>query len=73
MRPTMKMIKHKIIAVIQNTDGLPNYTQREYLKFIRSYLLDGLSENEMTMLRKNKINLDKWILEITHEITEDLF
>lgn len=73
MRPTMKMIKRKIIMVIQSTNGLPNYTQREYLKFIRTYLLDSLSENEVEMLRNNKINLDKWVLEITQEITEDLF
>ena len=73
MRPTMKTIKRKIIAVIQNTNGLPNYTQREYLKFIRSYLLDKLSENELAMLRNNKINLDDWVMEITQQITEDLF
>lgn len=73
MRPTMKTIKSKIITVIQNTNGLPDYTQREYLKFIRTYLLDSLSENEVEMLRNNKINLDTWVLEIAQEITEDLF
>ena len=73
MRPTMKIIKNKTITIIQNSKGLPNYTQREYLKYIRSCLFDELSENEIAMLRSEKINIRDWIFEITQEITEEIF
>ena len=66
-------MKNKIEKVIQSTNGLPNFTQREYLRYIRTFLLEKLSDNEMAMIRSKKIDLDEWIMEITREITEDLF
>lgn len=69
----MKMIRCKTIKTIQSTNDLPNCSHRGYLKFIRFYLLDSLSENEVAMLRNKRINLENWILMIDQEIIEDLF
>lgn len=64
-------MKNKIEKIIQSTNGLPNFTQREYLKYIRTLLLEQLSDNERAMIKSKKINLGMWIMEITQEITED--
>ena len=68
-----QQMKNKIVKVIKSTNGLPNFTQREYLEYIRTLLLEQFSDNEIAMIRNKKIDLDKWILEITQEITEDFF
>ena len=69
----MKKTKNKIKIAILCANGLPNFTQRQYLKHIRTYLLDQLSDNELEMIRKEEIDLDYWILEITQEITEKIY
>lgn len=68
-----QQVKNKIEKIIKSTNGLPNFTQREYLRYIRIFLLDQFSDNEMEMIRSKKIDLDEWVMEITREITEDLF
>lgn len=69
----MTKTKHKIKKVIRSTNGLPNFTQKEYLKYIRAYLSDQLSHNEIEMIRREGIDLNCWILEITREITSEIY
>lgn len=69
----MKTIKNKIRNVIKESNGYPNYSQREYLDAIRFALNQELSVKEFQYIESKNINLDKWIMEITAEITEGLF
>lgn len=68
----MKMIKSKIKKVIQRSNGYPNYTQHEYLDAIRLILNKEFSDEELENIKMKNIDLDKWILEITEKVTDDL-
>jgi hypothetical protein len=69
----MKSIKSKIKKVINGSNGFPNYTRREYLDSVRLLLNEEFSNDERVFIRRQKINLDEWIMEITTEITKNLF
>jgi hypothetical protein len=69
----MKSIKSKIAEAIKKSNGFPNFTRHEYLVSVRLLLNDELSEDELDFIQDYKIDLDKWIMEITKEITEDQF
>ncbi|MEK6775158.1 MAG: hypothetical protein AABY64_14550 [Bdellovibrionota bacterium] len=69
----MKSIRSKITKVIKKSNGFPNYTRREYLDSVRLLLDEEFSKNELDFIQGHKINLDKWIMEITSEFTKDLF
>lgn len=69
----MKTIKNKIKNVIEESNGFPNYTQREYLDSIRLLLKEELSNKELEYIKFKNIDLDKWIMEITEDVTGDLF
>jgi predicted house-cleaning noncanonical NTP pyrophosphatase (MazG superfamily) len=69
----MKTIKNKIKVVVQWSNGFPTYTQREYLDSIRLLLNEKLSNDELHYIQDKKINLDAWIMEVTKDLTEDLF
>ena len=71
--PAVKTIKSKIEKVIKGSNGFPRYTRREYLDSVRLLLNKELSDDEVDFIQIHKINLDKWIMEITTEITKDLF
>jgi len=73
MLPSMITIKSKIREVIQRSNGFPNYTEREYLDVIRLVLNEILSNEELAYIRENKINLDQWVMDITRDLTKDLF
>lgn len=69
----MKSIKNKIKKVIKESNGFPNYTRREYLDSVRLLLKEEFSNDELKFIQSQKVNLDKWIMEITTEVTEDYF
>lgn len=69
----MKTTKNKIRRVIQGSNGYPNYTPREYLDTIRLVLKEELSNKELEYIKAKNINLDQLIMEITEEVTSDLF
>lgn len=69
----MKTIKNKIKSVIQESNGYPNYTQREYLDAIRLILNEEFSSKELEYIKSKDIDLDQWIMEITEEVTSGLF
>lgn len=69
----MKTIKNKIKSVIQGSNGYPNYTQREYLDAIRLILNEEFSNKELEYIESKNIDLDQWIMEVTEEVTSDLF
>lgn len=69
----MKAIKNKIKKVIRESNGFPNYTKQEYIEAIRHMLNEEFSNEELAFIEHKKIDLDKWIMAITKEITEDLF
>lgn len=71
--PVMKSLKSKITKVIKGSNGFPNYTRREYLDSVRFLLNDELFKDEVDFIQRHKINLDKWIMEITAEFTKVLF
>lgn len=76
MLPTMllmKTIKYKIKKVIQQSNGYPNYTQMEYLIAIKHLLKEELSNAELDYIKRNKINLNSWIMNITVDLTKDNF
>jgi len=69
----MKAIKNKIVKVIRESNGFPNYTIQEYTRAIRHILNEELSNDELEFIERKNIDIDKWIVAITKEITEDLF
>lgn len=69
----MKTIKSKIRQFIRESNGYPNYTQREYLDAIRLSLNEEFSNKELEYIESKNIDLDQWIMEITEEVTSDLF
>ena len=66
-------IKSKIRKVIQGTNGFPNHSKREYLNSIRLLLHEEFSNEEVLFIKTQKISLNKLIMEVTKEATEDLF
>ena len=69
----MKAIKNKIKTVIKRSNGFPNFTRAEYLESVRSNLERVLSPKDKKFIASHRINLDPLIMEITAEITEDIF
>lgn len=69
----MKTIIYKIKKIIQHSNGYPNHTQTEYLIAVKHLLNAELSNNETAYIKKNKINLNTWIMNITVDITKDQF
>ena len=69
----MKSIKSKIEKAVYKSNGYPNLLRREYLAAIRLSIYDKLSNKEIDYIRENRVNLNKWIMEITKEVTEALF
>jgi hypothetical protein len=73
MRPQMKTIKYKIGQIVKSTNGFPNFTLCEYLDAIRDLMDRRLSAEELQLIKKHKMNVDKLIIEVTKEVTEGLF
>jgi hypothetical protein len=69
----MKTIRNKIKDVIQRSDGFPGYNDIEYVDAVRLLLNEELSNDELDFIESKKVDLNKWITDITKELTKDLF
>lgn len=69
----MKTIKSKIKKIIQESNGYPNYSQRVYIDTIRLILNEEITKKELKYIHSKNINLDLWIMDLTEEVTRDLF
>jgi len=69
----MNNIKNKIKKVIRESNGFPNHTTEEYINTIHHLLSEEFSNDYLELIKCKKIDLDKWIMAITKEITEDMF
>ncbi len=67
----MKTIKNKIQKIIKESNGFPHYTQDEYIEAIRLLLNKELIYKEIHFIQSQNVNLNKLIMKISDEITDD--
>lgn len=69
----MEAIKTKLVKIIVLSDGYPHYSRSEYIKAIKGLLFMELTSQEVEYIKDKRINLNKWIIDVTAELTSDKF
>lgn len=69
----MKAIRSEIKKVILESGGYPNFTKREYLDAIRLAAFSRLSSKQIEYARDKNVDFDALIIEITADVTRDMF
>lgn len=68
----MNVLRDKIKTIIFNHGGLPGLNKNEYMDEMRKILANELTQEDKALLRKSKIRIEFWIIELSKEIADEI-